>query len=477
MTSTAQFDYTSRDYASVRAAIIARIPDVLPEWTSRSPADFGMVLIDLYSYSVDLANYYGDRIANEAFLATATQRSSVLALAQMLDYTPAGPAAAGVTLTFTIDAGHVGNVTIPAGTQVSTVGTSTQDPIVFETDAQLVVAPGASGDVAATQGETVTAEEVGTSDGSVDQSYDLFQYPVIADTVTVYVDEGAGEVLWTSLTHLIDATNNQKAYTLSTDENGVVSVIFGDGSNGKVPALGATITATYRVGGGSAGNVGSATITQAVGSLSGVSAITNALAATGGSDAETLDEIRVNAPKSLRSINRGVTLEDYATVAEQVTGVALAKATGTTSTAVTVYIAPIGGGAPSAGLKTEVAAYLADRKMFSSSITMSDPTYTDINITVNPLRVLSQYNRTAVLTAVEAVLNDFLDTGAVEFGQYIALSDVYQAILSVDGVEYATVTILDSGVGVGLADVDLPDSQIPQAGTIAVTATGGLLGT
>lgn len=469
------FDYTSRDYASVKADLIDRIPSLLPEWTSRSPSDFGMVLIDLFAYSVDKVNYYGDRIANEAFLATATQRRSVLAIAQMLDYTPHGPTAASVTMQFTIDAG-AGSTLIPAGTQVSTVGTSTQEPIVFETAEDVTIAAGDTDTVGATQGETVTDEAVATSDGSVDQSYPLFQTPVIDDSVTVYVDEGAGEVLWTQLAHLIDATNNQKAYSLYSDEDGVVHVVFGDGANGKIPALGADITATYRVGGGSSGNVGTGTITLAVGTLSGVTVITNTGAATGGADPETLDEIRIAAPQSIKAIDRAVTLADYATLAKAITGVALAKAVGTSSTAVTVYVAPVGGGAPTTGLKNLVAAYLAEKKMFSTTITMADPTYTGIDISMN-LVVLSQYNRTAVSLAVEDALNALLDMSANEFGQYIALSDVYNAVLAVEGVDRVTITILCTTAAATLGDVDLGDNVIPEPGTYSVTATGGLTGT
>ena len=46
----------------------------LPEWTDRSPADLGMVLIDLFAYVGDIVAYYQDRIASELFPGTATER-------------------------------------------------------------------------------------------------------------------------------------------------------------------------------------------------------------------------------------------------------------------------------------------------------------------------------------------------------------------------------------------------------------------
>ena len=63
-------DYLARDYASFRRALIDLIPSKLPEWTDRSEADFGVVLIELFAYMADILSYYQDRIANEAFLTT-----------------------------------------------------------------------------------------------------------------------------------------------------------------------------------------------------------------------------------------------------------------------------------------------------------------------------------------------------------------------------------------------------------------------
>ena len=96
-------DYTSRDYASLVNDLLTLIPSYLPEWTDRSPGDFGIVLIELFAYMGDILNFYSDRVANESFIATAQQRQSVLNLASLLDYTPHGNVAATVQLQFTIN--------------------------------------------------------------------------------------------------------------------------------------------------------------------------------------------------------------------------------------------------------------------------------------------------------------------------------------------------------------------------------------
>ena len=127
-------DYTSRDYASLVNDLLTLIPSYLPEWTDRSPGDFGIVLIELFAYMGDILNFYSDRVANESFIATAQQRQSVLNLASLLDYTPHGNVAATVQLQFTINSPSQ-PVLIPANsTQVATFSST---PVIFETTQDL----------------------------------------------------------------------------------------------------------------------------------------------------------------------------------------------------------------------------------------------------------------------------------------------------------------------------------------------------
>ena len=93
-------DYTGRDYYSLREDLITRIQDRVPDWTATDPADFGVALVEAFAYMGDLVSYYIDRTANEAFLQTAVQRSSLLNIAQTYGYVPAGYRQATTILTF-----------------------------------------------------------------------------------------------------------------------------------------------------------------------------------------------------------------------------------------------------------------------------------------------------------------------------------------------------------------------------------------
>ena len=105
--------------------------DALRPWTAREPRDFGMQFLDLWAYVGDVVTFYQERIANEAFLGTATQRESVLRLAALIDYR-LGPGAAATTyLAFTLDAGKT--LAVPAGLRVQSVPGANEKPQKFET--------------------------------------------------------------------------------------------------------------------------------------------------------------------------------------------------------------------------------------------------------------------------------------------------------------------------------------------------------
>lgn len=480
-------DYTSRDYTSIRADMINQIAIKLPEWTDHSSNDFGIALIELFAYSADIMSYYADRIANEAYLQTATQRANVLTIAKMLDYTPGGNIAAQATVTLTNT--NTGSVTVPVGTQVST-STGT---LVFETQSAVTVAGSGTANVLVAQGVTIASEAVGTSNGGLNQDFTLFQTPVIDNSIKLYVDSGSGPVPWTRIEHLIDAGPTSLNYSTYTDASDIVHIVFGDNVSGSIPVSGAAITATYRTGGGVAGNVGPNTINRFVSAVAAGVSVNNSAAASGGADEETLDSIRTNAPKSLFSLQRAVTLTDYNQLAIRVPGVAKANSVSAVYSSVTTYVAPTNGGGvsttdgvtPTAQLTAtmgSVSTYMAPLIPASTTLTVAPPTYVPINVTVG-VQVLSNYGQDTTRTAVVAALNNYFSFDNVSFAQRVSLADMYSLIASVPGVQYSTPTVL-SRTGSGLTDVQLAANEIPigyvittGATTITVTASGGIVTT
>ena len=64
----------------------------MPDWqTAGESVDFGTLLIELFAYMGDTLNFYIDRTASEAFLATAVRPQSVMYIADMLGTRPDRP--------------------------------------------------------------------------------------------------------------------------------------------------------------------------------------------------------------------------------------------------------------------------------------------------------------------------------------------------------------------------------------------------
>jgi hypothetical protein len=125
-------DYLAKDYSSFRQALLDFLPTRLPAWTERSEADIGMMLLELFAATADNLSYMQDRVANEAFLSSATQRRSVAGHLALLGYQMDEGASAYTWLQFQVNTVH----TLPGdpGFKVSNKPSSDAEPvIVFET--------------------------------------------------------------------------------------------------------------------------------------------------------------------------------------------------------------------------------------------------------------------------------------------------------------------------------------------------------
>lgn len=454
-------DYTSRDYTSILADMTRLIPNFSPTWTNRDPADFGMTLLELFAYMGDILNYYIDRAANEAFITTATQRQSVLEIASLLGYTPTDASASTVTLTFQNSTGS--DIIVPAGTQVATslVANATTSQIIFETNSEVTVpakvgAVNGSITVAATQGETVSNEIIGVSDGTASQVFSLFNKSVINNSIKITISG----VDYTHVEYLIDSSGYSAVFSALTDAEDVTYITFGDSISGRIPPNGAQIYATYRIGGGVIGNVASGTIKYIINVPGGpIPAgltvlnqdilITGDGAATGGADAESTNSIRINAPLSVRSINRAVSLSDYSYLAVQVSGVSKAISRADVYTSVTVYLAPTGDPGvandnvtPTTifnNVATAVDAYLVDKAPANTTITFQPPKYVGVKLEV-AITVSPQASQSSVTNAVKAALVNLFAYDNVLFNDTIYVSDVYNTINSVSGVANQRIT-------------------------------------
>ena len=183
----------------------------------------------------------------------------------------------------------------------------------------------------ATNATWVSGELVGTSDGRPGQSFRLVKPNVVPESLRVAVQESSDAAVplidWTEVATLDAAGPFDRVFSLDA-EAGIVT--FGDGRHGRVPSLvprgGQIVALRYRAGGGKAGETGAGAITSLETQTGGLSGVTNPVPATGGADAETLDEAKLRARKELSTRSRAVTAEDFEWFARQTPGVRVARA-------------------------------------------------------------------------------------------------------------------------------------------------------
>lgn len=123
-------------YADFRATMQADLSDAalpaLAGLRTREVDDPAMALLDAWAVGADVLTFYTERIANEAYLRTATERRSVLELARLTDYRLRPGVAASVYLAYTVEKDSP-PVTIPAGARAQSVPAPGEQMQTFET--------------------------------------------------------------------------------------------------------------------------------------------------------------------------------------------------------------------------------------------------------------------------------------------------------------------------------------------------------
>lgn len=483
-------DYTSKDWEGFVTSMLNYASVIMPEWDTSSEGDFGVMLVELVAYLGDILSFYGDRLTQESYLATATQRRSILNIAQLLGYVPTQGSPATGTVTFQTDADTIEDVIVPAGSQLSTsFQVDSDSPVIYETLSDLdVPSGGGTATVSVRQGVTTTQQIIGTSDGTAGQTFQI-PTPLVEDgSVSVYVSSVTDPVLWNQVTFLVDSGADDQVYSLFVDENNLTNINFGDNLNGEIPGIGQTIYATFTIGQGSAGNQPSGSVGIMVNPITGVSVpalsagskLYQSSAMTGGSDPETNDQIRANAPLSYTTQQRAVSVQDFANLALNVPGVLESSAISNHSTSVTLYVLGPNYKAPSQGLQNNIFEYFADKTLAGVVVSLGTPALipVDIGAVGNgiTLQVKDNYSQAVVVANVTTALQALLSPPSTTFGMLLNVSDVYAAIMGVAGVSYVLINIMTrtDATQANTNPLQFRASEVPVAGTIYITASGGI---
>lgn len=444
------FDYASRDYDTIKSDLLVRASRTLPEWTDRDPSDFGMLFVDLWAHAADVLHYYADRAAAESNLATAQQRESVLALANLFDYTPRPRTnATGSVVLYNSSSS---NITIPAFTRFVARHDNTTYHFYTPTDATLYANSNTS--VSLREGVIVTEEVLGTSNGSIDQMYTLNYKNVVHDTIYVTVEETADvPVPYRSIVRLADAIVGERVYSVYTTADSETEIHFGNTIRGFSPPSGAVIKVRYAYGSGAKGNIDANSVTGFYGTTPDYVSVISSSSFAAGNDDESMVSIRSTLPSAISAQNRAVTREDYRNVALQVGAVAKVAVTYDASTnTVTIHAheasdnflaVTLNQSAQNTDLETEIATYVGAKAMLG--VTVAATTVIDyINIYLKPkVYVNNRFVSAWVKQDVADAIDDLFAFDNIYYGQRIDIGLIYRTILNVRGVDYVTIDTAD----------------------------------
>ena len=385
------------------------------------------------------------------FLPTATTRKAMFFLGKLVDYDLRGPTQAQATLTFEIDPPHSVDIIIPKGTQVSAPGIN---PVVFETNFQATIPAGFDGvTVAASQGVTVT-EIIGTTSllNTPNQQFSSTRPPIL-DTLSVVINN----IAWTKVDNIFDLAEGQLGYTAKPDEESLAQITFGNGLFGAIPPPGEDIVVTYRVGGGSGSNVGTAAIKEILTSVQDIDGeivnltVTNNEPAFGGLDEESIEEARVNIPRSVRSMDRFVSREDFQKLPEVFADPSVGSIFKSNADVkytwaehiITIFV--LGDPAegpfepptiPSQPLLDALREYVECRTLPTVAISVEAARLRECDIT-GTVYFLPEFRRDTVVENVTNALDTIVfDNTTREIGDGIRLSDICAAIDNAIGVDY-----------------------------------------
>lgn len=483
------FDYASRDFTTIRNDLLARASRVFPEWTDRDSSDFGMLMVDLWAYSADVLHYYIDRAANEAFLSTATQRESLLALAALFDYTPGTRSRASATVTLRNTSAE--DIVVPQYTSFL-IDYDGVKRFAYTANSYTISA-NSTGTVVAYQGSIVFPAETLTSSSSglIAQRYTLRNSGVVQSTVEIDVKEnGVDPVRYRRVNRLGLSGANERVYSLTQTADGFTQVTFGNGVNGFVPPINSVITAVYGSSDGAAGNVPINSVAGFVAVPSPYLSVVSSTAFTGGSDDETIVSLKANIPSAISAQDRAVTLNDFNNLALQVSGITkafsayTAAPSASANASVTVYAHPdrstdyltttdTSQTVP-LSLRESVENYIQPRTLLGVEVVAQTTIdWTSVYVTAT-VHINERYIASWVMEDVTAALNSLFEFENVSFGQVLTLGEAYRKILDVEGVDYAVISVFDTSSGGSAQNtISIAANRLPKKGAFNLSAVGG----
>ena len=275
------------------------------------------ILLDVLAYNTHYLGYNANMLANEMYLDSADIRKNIVSLAKMLGYRPTSAKAPTANIDITINNGTGATVTMAKGTVfTSTIGGTAYQ---FVTNAETTISPLEGvykfSSVPIFEG-TLTTFKYTVDSSDPDQKFLIPNVNADITTLKVTVQNSSSDTttqVYNLATGIVGLDDTSKVYFLQESDESKFEVYFGDGIIGKSLSDGNIVILEYIVTNKTAANGASSfALSGAIGGFSNVSIVTTSNA-QGGSEPQTKESIRFNAPLQYSAQDRAVTTSDYET--------------------------------------------------------------------------------------------------------------------------------------------------------------------
>ena len=325
---------------------------------------------------------------------------------------------------------------------------------------------------------SVDETPVGLARGHAQAQFDLGQTPVVAGSVQLRLDNGAGDVQtdWHEVPDFERAGPYDKVFALEPERGLIRS---GDGLRAAILPARYQLFAAFRVGGGPEGNLEASTLVAlpanahntallpALGALGTPSAVAQDFAATGGAGRETLQAAQARAFDLASAVDKAVTLDDIERLALATPGVPVARVRAVAGldpllpcypapgvvTLIVIPPCPKPAPLPSRALLDAVERYLDARRLVTSEIHAIAPRYRHVGVNAT-LHLACEADPAVVLRTAMARIKAFFDPleGGPDgdgwpFGRTVYRTEVMALLADVPGVSRVTALSLQSGSG------------------------------
>lgn len=282
------------------------------------------VLLDILAYNTHYNAYYLNMVANESFLDTALLRDSVISHAKILGYTPYSKTASVATINFTANSATStnGTLTLPSGYSFlsNKIDGKSYNFVVLE-DTTVTKANNSYyfQNLNISEGQLTTYSFTHNQSTNPKQVFTLPDDNVDTTTIKVGVSPSVGNTsisIYSKVTDILDVTSTSEVYYLQENKNGKFQIYFGNDVVGKKLPDGAVVSITYLLTNGDVPNkannfIATSTLSDSLSESLTNFVITPVSAAAGGSDRESVDDIKFGAVAQFTTQNRLITTKDY----------------------------------------------------------------------------------------------------------------------------------------------------------------------